>query len=174
MKVLILYASVEGQTKRIAEFIQDQVITSGHSTTVVDAGQKGASLPPQDFDRVILAASIHRQRHPVLFERLVSRSRKELASQRTLMISVSLCAAFREGLDEAQSYLEELRRRTGFAADSEALVAGALQFGKYHDYESQVVRLIGLNLKQYKAVDGDREFTNWSDLKRTVSEFLHS
>lgn len=174
MKVLILYASVEGQTKKIAEFIQDQVSTSGHSTTLVDAGQKGVRFPSENFDRVVLAAAIHRQRHPTTFERFVSRSKNELASQRTLMISVSLCAAFPEGLDEAQSYLDDMQRRTGFAADSVALVAGALQFGKYHDYESLVVRLIGLNLRHYEEVYGDREFTNWSELERTVSDFLSS
>ena len=172
MNVLILYASIEGQTHKIAKFVNKYVLKAGHTATLVDAGQKGAILPLENVDRVILAASIHLQRHPIKFERFVSAHNLALTSYRTLMISVSLCAAFPEGLDEAKSYMTEMRKRTSFTADTEALVAGALQFNKYRDYESQVVRLIGLHLERYESVDGNKEFTDWPALERTISDFL--
>ena len=174
MNVLILYASTEGQTRKIAKFVNEHVLKAGHTGTLVDAGQKGAILPLEGVDRIILAASIHQQRHPIIFERFVSAHNLALTSYRTFMISVSLCAAFPEGLDEARSYLAEMRKRTSFAADTEALVAGALQFKKYREYESQVVRLIGLHLERYESVDGDKEFTDWPALERTVLEFLNA
>ena len=75
-------------------------------------------------DAVILAASVHQRRHPRNFEALLVAHKAELDKRRTLLLSVSLNAAFPEGLEEAQDYVDEMKMRTGFEPDDELLVAG--------------------------------------------------
>ncbi|MEM9095086.1 MAG: flavodoxin domain-containing protein [Pseudomonadota bacterium] len=172
MRILVAYASVEGQTLRIARFVASRIAELGHTAELFDADVKGAVASFDEFDRIVLAASVHRRRHPVEFEKFLARNRDTLAGFPTLQISVSLCAAFPQGMEEAQSYLDEMQERTGFAATQGALVAGALQFEKYKDYESQVVRFIALDLKRFDVVDEDHEFTDWSDVAARVDAFL--
>ena len=172
MNVLIVYASVEGHTLKIAHFLRALVQRTGREATLVDAGEKAAPAPLGGVDKTVIVAPIHRQRHPARLEKYLRANKHLLNQHQTLFLSVSLCAAFPEGLDEAHSYVAELKERTGFSAKNSACIAGALQFSKYHDYEAQVVRLIGLHLKQYEATKLDHEFTDWPALETTVSGFL--
>jgi menaquinone-dependent protoporphyrinogen oxidase len=172
MTVLILYASVEGQTAKIAKYLESCVRNSGERPMTIDANEKGALISFHDVERVILAASVHRRRHPSVFEKVLSRRKAELERLPTLFLSVSLCAAFDDGKEEAHSYLTDMSARTGFVPFKAGLVAGSLQYDKYHDYEAQVIRLVALGLKKLDAVEEDREFTDWDALQETVSDFL--
>lgn len=172
MTILILYASVEGQTRKIAEFAAKRVRALGHRVKLVNADEKGAEASYTGVDAVILAASIHRRRHPPQFEKFLTAQAPALNRCRTLFLSVSLCAAFPEGHDEAQAYLDDSLLRTGLRPDETELVGGALQYAKYHDYEAQVVRFVAIGLKRYDDIAADREFTDWDALGARIEGFL--
>lgn len=172
MNIAIIYASIEGHTSRIAQFVQETVTKEGHSSTLVDAGRKAPSYSFDGIDKIIMAAPVHRKRHPVKFENFLRTNREGLTEYQTLLFSISLCAAFYEGIGEAYSYVNELSKRSKFSPSKVVLLAGALQFDKYHDYESQVVRFIGLELKRYESIKSDREFTNWQTIEKNVCKFL--
>jgi hypothetical protein len=57
---------------------------------------------------------VHERRHPKTFEVAIGAAKQDLARIPTLMMSVSLKAAFPEGLEEAQGYLTKMDLRTGF------------------------------------------------------------
>ena len=105
MAVLILFASIEGQTRKIAQFVEAKVRSAGHEATLVDASDKMAEVTFEGFDTIILAAPVHERRHPPNFEFLLTASRADLAARRTFMISISLGAAFSELKEEAWEYL---------------------------------------------------------------------
>ena len=126
MTVLILFESVEGQTAKIASYVGDVVRDQGLEATVVDLGQE-AELSLDGVSHVILAASVHQRRHPRTFEATLAAQAGALDALPTLMLSVSLNAAFEEGREEAQDYLDEMKMRTGFHPKHEALVAGAVK-----------------------------------------------
>ncbi len=173
MNVLVAYASIEGQTRKISDFVAELLRMSGHTVIRIDTAQENAVFSFEDVERIILLASIHRQRHPPEFEKFVRSNREALRIRDTLLISVSLCAAFEEGRSEAAIYVADFNSRTGFTANHTALTGGALQFRKYKDYEAQVVRLIGLHLERYESMSCDREFTDWKALRKEVSAFLN-
>ena len=89
----------------------------------------------------------------------------------TLLISVSLCAAFAEGQSEARDYIKEMGLRTDFSPNGILLVGGAIKFSKYHEYEAQVIKLIGLHLRKRDDVDNDRVFTDWIKLESDIKKF---
>jgi menaquinone-dependent protoporphyrinogen oxidase len=123
-------------------------------------------------DKVILAAPVHERRHPRTFEATVAAARQKLRKRPTLMISVSLKAAFPDGLDEAQGYVTEMEMRTGFEPTQQALVAGAVRTDSYDYYQSQIVRHVALEGHDLELTDGVQEFTNWGALADTVASFL--
>jgi menaquinone-dependent protoporphyrinogen oxidase len=74
----------------------------GHKVNLVDTSDKLTKLSLSGADKVILAVLVHERRHPKAFEVAVSAAKANLAKNSTLMVSVSLKAAFPEGLEEAQ------------------------------------------------------------------------
>lgn len=170
MKVLVLYGTVEGQTAKVAGFVADQVRALGHEADLQDSD---APEPVEfgDVDAVILAGSVHQRRHPRHFEALLAGLKEDLSRRKTLLLSVSLNAAFGEGREEAQEYVTELKMRTGFEPDSEMLVAGAVRSSEYDYFAMQVIRHVVLRGR--KADDsGEHEFTDWEALAAGVEKFL--
>lgn len=172
MKVLIVYGTVEGHTGKIAQFVEQKAQAMGHDVVMVDTVRRRAEVALDDVDRVVLAASVHERRHPQEFEVFVTALRDQLNKRKTLMLSVSLSAAFDNGMEEAQDYLTEMKMRTDFTPDAEMLVAGAVKTGSYDYFESQIVRHVVLNDRDYDPGQGDHEFTDWNALEETLGSFL--
>ena len=172
MSVLVVFATVEGQTGKIAQFAEKEMRSAGHEVTLFDAAQKAAPISFKGVDKVILAGSVHERRHPETFEVFLAAHRHALRECDTLLLSVSLSAAFPEGLDEAQEYVIEMEMRTNFKPDKEALVAGAVRSRNYDYFASQVMRHVVLRGRDYDLSEGEHEFTDWKRLAATLSEFV--
>ncbi|WP_422072382.1 flavodoxin domain-containing protein [Tranquillimonas rosea] len=172
MSVLIIYQSLEGQTLKIARFARDVADKAGEEVTMFDTADKTAPVSFDGVDRVILAAPVHERRHPKEFEFLLTTSADDLAARKTLLISVSLSAAFEEGLGEARDYLNELEMRTGFRPEVEVLAAGAVRTGRYDYFATQVVRHVVLRDRDYDPGEGEHEFTDWAALEVALRDFL--
>jgi menaquinone-dependent protoporphyrinogen oxidase len=171
MKVLILFATEEGHTGRIARFIEDAAKDLGCDVELVDADEP-AELGLDGIDSVVLAAPVHQRRHPRNFEALVSAYSERLNELKTLLISVSLSAAFPEGLEEAGEYVVEMKMRTALQPDTELLVAGAIRTSHYDYFAMQVVRHVVLRNRDIDLKLDEHVFTDWSALSAAVSKFL--
>ena len=77
MKILIIYASTEGQTRKIAHFAFDYLTSKGHSVALVNA-RDAKDCDPQEFDAVLLAASVHAVQYQKEFLELVADEAKTL------------------------------------------------------------------------------------------------
>lgn len=174
MNILIIFETAEGQTRKIARVVAAQADGLGHDAILHDLSEKSAVLQLEGTDRVILVAPVHERRHPRGFEALLSSRGKEISARPSLLLSVSLKAAFPEGLDEARDYLVEMEMRTGFQPMQDALVAGAVRMTSYDYFQSQIVRHVALAGHDVELQDGVKEFTDWAALSRTVAAFLNA
>lgn len=172
MNIAVLFATIEGQTGKIARFLQEEIANRGHVVRLVDT-QLAEQIDLDGIDRVVLAAPVHQRRHPERFEATLLAFADRLASVPTMLLSVSLSAAFEGGREEAQDFVDEMKMRTGLNPTSEALVAGAIRAGSYDYFARQVVRFV---LLRGRDVDpsGDHEFTDWDALRSDLDAFLAS
>jgi hypothetical protein len=116
MRILIAYGTSEGQTRKIANKVAARMHELGHDAHLFDT----ASLEETDvgsYDKVIVAGSVHEQRHQQSVEVFVMASSAELQGRPTLFLSVSLSAAFPE----------EFQRRGAMSMNSSSAPAGSLQ-----------------------------------------------
>lgn len=172
MHILIVYGTIEGQTGKIARFAEERLAEAGHEVTLYDTA---APAPPPDLggvDKVILAASVHERRHPRPFEVFVAAKHAEIDAADTLLISVSLSAAFPERREEAGDYVDELTSRTGIAPDHVLLVAGAVRPSSYDYFASQVVQHVALRGHREIRQDAEHEFTDWDALTEGLDAFI--
>lgn len=172
MTVLIIHASLEGQSARIADFAERVADDLGHRVIRRHVDDMRAPLPVDRADQVILVAPIHERRHPDTFELLVETERAALSGKPTCLVSVSLNAAFPEGRDEAADYVTEFEMRTGFSPDHIVLAAGAVRTETYDYYAAQIVQHVVLKDRDADLRDGSHEFTDWDALEADLRGFL--
>ncbi|MEW9921369.1 flavodoxin domain-containing protein [Marimonas sp. MJW-29] len=170
MKILVIYGTVEGQTGKIARFAEAELEKLGHRVELVDADDP-TEISFDGVGAAILAASVHQRRHPRTFEALLTAHREDLRKIRTLLLSVSMNAAFPEGLEEAREYLTEMEMRTGFTPNEEMLVGGALRTSHYDYFAMQVIRHVVMRDRPFDPSETDHEFTDWDAVAACLRDF---
>ncbi len=171
MTIAIIFATLEGHSGKLARFVKTVTDQAGLESTVSEV-TAGSPVSLRGIDAAILIASVHERRHPDLFEAAVTALAEDLSRIPTLMLSVSLSAAFEEGHEDARDYLDEMKMRTGLAPTREALVAGAVKLDRYDYFATQVVKWVVLRDRHHDPEQGNHEFTDWGKLRRDVEAFL--
>lgn len=171
MSILIAYGTIEGQTGKIAKFIDAALQAQGHQTVLLDTSDTSRDVDWTTIEKAVLAGSVHERRHPKAFEVFVYAHRAELNAMPTLVASVSLNAAFPEGEAEALEYVQEMKSRCGLDGGRDLLVAGALRSARYDYYATQVLQHVILRGKPYNPHETEHEFTDWESVKAVVTEF---
>ncbi|NNE80850.1 MAG: protoporphyrinogen oxidase [Silicimonas sp.] len=172
MTVLVAFATIEGQTGKIAGFVDELVREAGQETELVDTSERTTDVSFDNVDKVILAAPVHERKHPKPFEVFLSGHASELADREVLLLSVSLSAAFPEGMKEAHEYVVEMKMRTGLDPTAEVLVGGAIRTHRYDYYAQQVLRHVVLRGRDYDPGQSEHEFTDWDAIRMEVTRFL--
>lgn len=169
MKVLILYGTTEGQTRKIAQFIADHIIDK-YSISLYDANDNPP--PPYGFDVVIVCASLHTGRYQNAVAHYVKENATYLNSIKTAFVSVSLTAA---GSDEeawkdlnhiADTFLQNMLWKPAVVEQ----VAGALKYTEYDFFKKMVLKMIAQNAGGSTDTSKDTEYTDWSQLKRLIEK----
>ena len=172
MRVLIGYATSEGQTRKIARFAADRLTDAGQSVELLHlADAEGLDLGR--FDGAVLGGSLHAGSFQKELKRFAADHAGALNGMPTLFLPVSLAAAGDsaddwEGLNAA---VADLTEATGWSPGRIAHVAGAFRFSEYNFLETWVMRWIAAQKDQ--GVDGtsDREYTDWSALGALLDDW---
>lgn len=171
--VLICYGTTEGQTGKIAGRMVELAAEWGHTATAVDAAS-AARIPLGSFDAVVVAASVHRQRHQESVERFVRENLRALQRVPTAFFSVSLSAAGREPRQRegARACADAFLKTTGWRPGTVRLVAGALAYRRYGFFTRRVMQLIAWREGGDTDTSRDYEYTDWEQLRRDLGVFL--
>ncbi len=103
---LVLYGTGEGQTAKIAERISDTISERGHETSEIDVRDRPDSFTLEEYDAVVVGASIHVGKHQEAVRDFVTDNRDTLSEMPTAFFQVSLSSANEEKREEAAGYVE--------------------------------------------------------------------
>lgn len=170
-RIYIPYATSEGQTARIAEYIADVVRAHGHEADAVELTKSTVGVP-DGFDGVILASSIHMGKHDKRADRFVRENRGTLAAVPSAFVSVSLAAHGDHA--EAEGYVEEFEKATGWRPDKVAIFSGALLYTHYGFLKRHLMRKIASDKPGSLGTDTSRDYvyTEWDGVQRFAEDFL--
>jgi menaquinone-dependent protoporphyrinogen oxidase len=174
MNILVVYATIEGHSRKIAEWIADYVRTNGNKGRVIDASALKGSPDVAGHDAVMIIAPVHQRIHPEAVLDFIFAHRDSLNANPTAFISVSLSAAFDAGQAEARSYLDHLLECTGWKPTAMHLAAGALRYDEYDYFKEQIIRHVVLRGLGAADIKGDHDFTDWKALERFVDDFVRA
>lgn len=167
--ILVLYASQEGQTQTIAEFIADVLRDEGHTVSVASVEHPPMLAP---FDAIVLGASIHAGHYHEAFRNYVKTQVSSLNKLASAFFSVCITANKKDAshMEQAQGYIESLLDETQWQPNLSISFAGALKFTQYGFFKTQVMKAIAK--KEHLKVDGkhDFEYTDWEHVTRFALE----
>jgi menaquinone-dependent protoporphyrinogen oxidase len=169
-RVLIPYGTTEGLTARISEYVAEVIRTHGHEVYAVDI--KGSGAPkPEGYDAVIVGASIHMGKHEDYVRDFVKENRNALKRLPSAFFSVSLAA--HDNMEEAEGYIGEFIRETGWRPSKVGLFGGALLYMHYGFIKRHLMKKIARD-KGNPDTSRDYVYTEWDGVKHFVEEFLET
>jgi menaquinone-dependent protoporphyrinogen oxidase len=171
-KVLISFATTEGQTRKIAERISSQVRQRGYEVSIYDTASVAGVHDVDAFDATIVAASVHEQHHQDSAINFATAHRDQLHRKPSAFISVSLSTAMPNGLAEAQHYVDRFMDATGWTPMNILLLGGALHWSECDYFQRQVLKHILQKGDVPLSEDANYEFTDWVVLQSFVDDFL--
>lgn len=171
MQVLIVYGTTEGQTRKIAEQLAEHIRQRGHDVTLYDTESLNQELDVTNFRAVFVAGSVHQERHQSTISDFVVARRDQLQTIPAAFISVSLATAMGE-MEEAQSYVDQFTKDTGWQPADTLLVAGALRYSEYDFFKQQIIKFIVMRKGAPGDITQDHEFTDWDAVYAFADRFL--
>jgi len=173
-RILVAFASREGQTDHIAHHIARQIENNKLLTRLVDVRSGETEAGADDCDAAIVAGSVHRGRYDPALANFVMRHATALRQVPSAFLSISLSAASvepteRAAVDEiAQRFLAEV----GWLPETVVHVAGAVHDRNVNMIERFVLHTI---LRQHDVEPrstGDTDLTDWLAIDAFVRDFL--
>jgi len=175
MKLLVGYATTEGQARKIARHVADRLSDLGHMVELLPLTE-AEGLDLARFERAILVASVHVGHYQTALAAFVVAQREALAAMPTLFLSVSLAAAGHDaadwlGLDEV---LADFTEATGWTPGHVEQVAGAYAPERYDILRRFVMRRVVARKDPGADLDHGREYTDWPALDGAVDGWLEA
>jgi len=172
MKILICYASTEGQTRKIARFAADQLFSLGHTVELLSA-RDADLLDLENCDAAILAASVHVGKLQPELAEFAAAHAGGLNRMPSLLLQVSLAAAGDDPGDHAEldRIAAEFCKTAGWTPAATHQVAGAFRFTQYDFFRSWAMRWIAARKGQEVDPHKDREYTDWSALSAILHDW---
>lgn len=170
-RICIPYATSEGQTERIAEYIADLVRQHGHEAEPMDIRESGG-VDLGGYDAIVVGASIHRGKHDKHVAEFVEKNLDTLERVPSAFFSVSLAAHGDTG--EAERYLEEFEQATTWRPVRVALFSGALLYTQYGFVTRHLMKRIAGSKPGELGTDTSRDYvyTEWDGVRRFTEDFL--
>lgn len=183
LPVLIVYATRQGHTRRIAEHLAAEIRACDWQVDAVDARTLSPDFDLGHYSAAILAASAHLGKHEREMVAFVREHRAALEGMPSAFLSISLSEAGAEletnppelrsrEAHDVQRLIDEFFEETGWHPSRVKPVAGALVYTKYNVLLRLVMKHIARKSGGSTDTSHDHEYTDWLALDRFVVEFL--
>ncbi len=163
-KILIIYSSKHGQTRKISEYIASQLRVSD-SRCNVRLASLGEQFDLDSFDKVIIGASIHHGKHNPAVYAFISTNIECLKSKVTSFFSVSLVARKPgKNTPETNPYMQDFLNKSQWRPNLLKVFGGNLDYQGYNGLDRNIIRFIMWMTKGPTAADTKIEYTDWQQV----------
>jgi len=174
MKCLVVYATREGQTRKVALRLADHLSESGTSVKLHDA-REPFSLNLLDFDHLLFGASMHAGGLEKEIRAFIKNHERQIRSKPRSFFLVLLSAAtqyktLREEwlLDAERKFKEQIP----VPFNRLEMVAGALRYSKYPLPLKWIMKRIASKAGEGTDISQDYEYTDWEQVKGFAEKIM--
>lgn len=184
-RLLIVYATTDGQTGKIARFLARELQELGARVELFDAGfaprtavelsnAAFAAPNPEPFDGVIVAASVHAGGFQRSVARWVAAHRDALHRTNAIFLPVCLSVLQKDPrvARDLARIIDRFKQRTGWIPAEIRPVAGAVLYSRYWWLKRMAMRYIMKKAGGGTDTSRDYEYTDWADLEKFALELV--
>ena len=168
-RALVLYATTEGQTRRIAERIAATLWERGLSSAAFDvASAEAGSIHWNEVDGVLLGASLYKGKYQPRAIEFARAHRDALNARPSAFFGVSLSAASRnpEEVEAARRLAQGFAESAGWKPFRIESLAGELAYTRYNFFIRFIMRRIARKEGAPTDTSRDYELTDWAEVAR--------
>ncbi len=171
MKTLIIYSTIDGQTHRICQRIQNVCEQAGEQVTLVELSQ-AQSHNLAEFDKVLIGASIRYGKHRPELYQYINRHHAVLSAKTSAFFSVNVVARKPlKNTPETNPYMQKFMTLSMWQPKIRAVFAGMIDYPRYRLFDRVMIRFIMWITKGPTDTKGTFEFTDWDKVDEFASEF---
>ena len=174
MKILILYGSLEGQTKKISERLADIIRNKGYQATTQSGEQLPTDFSVDNFDAAIIGGSIHMGKYPAYINNFVVTHSDWLNNVPSAFFTV--CMAVNsvnvKSREEAKHYGDKFIAHTGWKPKLSQTFAGAVKYTKYNFITRFIMKWISKREGGSTDTSRDHEYTDWEMVECFAENFM--
>lgn len=165
--VVIVFASHDGQTRKIADFIAAEIEGLGHKVVPTDLTEKQPDPADLDNAGAIVVAGPIRYGYPLKpVDQFVAAQRERLKAKPFGLLLVNLTAR-KPGKTspEGNAYLRKWIKRQDLAPDVAGAIAGRLDYPRYGLFDRVMIQLIMKITGGPTDPSAVVEYTDWAQVK---------
>jgi menaquinone-dependent protoporphyrinogen oxidase len=171
-RILVLYGTSEGQTRKIADAMGDAMRAHGLDVDVIEAA--GSIDPkPSIYSGIIVAASVHGGAYQKPVGEWLRAHAVELRHLPTAFVSVclSILSKNEAGRQEAEAIPRRFLDSVQWQPAIVKIVAGALLYRQYNFLIRWVMKRIVASAGGDTDTSRDYEYTDWNDVRVFARDF---
>jgi menaquinone-dependent protoporphyrinogen oxidase len=172
MKILAVYGSNYGQAQAVLGRVTSALEARGHAVSAFKGDAIPADLAVEDFDAVVVAASIRMGRYQTYIRDFLKRHGAALTARPTAFVSVNGTRpeSAPEWRAESQGYVQEFLKETGLAPRWTANFAGALRYPRYDFVTRWIMKGISRRRGGPTDTSQEYEYTDWRAVDRFAED----
>lgn len=173
-KILIAYDSKDGQTKKIAEFIKEELQKNCWWVDIMNSRFPVTPIEIEQYDGVIVGGPVHASRYPKSLKFWVRRHADILSKKPSAFFSVCL-GILQPGGDikeQEEHIVNKFLKWTGWTPGATAIFAGAVKYTRYNWFTKWVMRHIVKKSGGSTDTSKDYEYTNWNEVRAFSEMFI--
>ena len=170
-KVLIIFATREGQTEKVATRISEHLTSSGADVLLANAKDKHAtdSIDLCAYDLLVFGASMHVGGLESELVEFINANREKIELRDRAFFMVLLSAATKDPALKDASLADARKKMVEqvlIPFDDVEMIAGALKYSKYPLALKWVMRRIARKSGEDTDMSKDYEYTDWRQVER--------
>ena len=163
-RIGFVYSTVDGHTLEICERLVKVVEARGHTATLVEL-TPDSKIDLQEYDRVVIGASIRYGKHRPEVTRFINENTQALHSGNGAFFSVNAVARKPEKKDpDTNPYVRKFFKSITWQPSLIGIFGGKIHYAKYGFLDRTMIRFMMWMTKGPTALDSNVDFTNWDEV----------
>ncbi|MEC4727132.1 menaquinone-dependent protoporphyrinogen IX dehydrogenase [Shewanella sp. D64] len=164
-KTLIIYSTVDGQTRAICEFMKGINQTAESEVTVASL-EEAKELSLAGFDKIMIGASIRYGKHRPELYQYINHHHAVLRAKQNAFFTVNVVARKPEkNTAETNPYMKKFLELSLWKPQQLGVFAGKIDYPKYRFFDKSMIRFIMWMTKGPTDTSGTFEFTDWQQVE---------
>ena len=170
MNSLIIYSSIDGQTKKICETLKNNSINK--SSYEIISLDEAFHKEVEKYENIIIGASIRYGRHNPKVYKFIQNNKYILDKKKSAFFSVNVVARKPEkNTPDTNPYIRKFLKKSNWLPKKLGVFAGKIDYPKLGFINRSVIRFIMFITSGPTNTNNTYEFTDWHSVRKFIKEF---